>query len=246
MSNPEKNKKFEKDVKLQKIKDVILGFSGALSVAGGIVSGNPLLTIGGATAVFGSIVNPTIQQRREEWCENLLLDYYELSQNKKIDLKSILRNEKIIDAIIQASLIAIKTRHEEKRKLLRNGILNISQGFNTSDDKEIIYFQLIDELTLTHVKLLKFFNAPSKYEEVNGEKWTNNFKETFDINEYLTDKFPKLNGYEQLCRDLHLKGLLHILHHEATHEENEMWRKPLLHSWTSELGKEFLNFIKQP
>ncbi|MGY5147465.1 MAG: hypothetical protein ACW9W4_05665 [Candidatus Nitrosopumilus sp. bin_7KS] len=245
MSNLEKNKEFEKNVKLQKIKDTILGFSGALSIAGGIASGNPLLAIGGATAVFGSIVNPTIQKRREEWCENLLLDYYELTQNKKIDLESLLKNEKIIDAIIQASLIAIKTRYEEKRKLLRNGILNVSQGTSLEEDMQTMFFQWIDELTLTHIHLLLFFNEPSKWKEIDGKDWQTNFRGTFSINDYFTDKFPKLTGYEQYCRELHSKGLLHILHHEATHEENEMWRKPLLYSWTSELGKDFLKFIKE-
>lgn len=246
MTRSKKIKNVGKDEKLQKIKDVVMGISGALSVAGGIVSANPLLAIGGATAVFGSIVNPITHQRREEWFKNLLLDYYDLSQkNKKLDLKSIFKNEKIVDAIIQASLIAVKTRHEEKRKLLRNGIMNISQGVSFDEDIQTMFFQWIDELTLTHIHLLLFFDQPSAWEEKPKQNWKDNFKGTFNLNEYLTDKFPKLTGYEQYCRELYLKGLLHILHHEATHDENEMWRKPLLHSWTSELGKEFLEFIKK-
>jgi len=237
----------KKALRLKKIKDVVIGFSGALAVVGGVSSGNPLLAIGGSTAVFGSIVSPFINKRREEWFENLLLDYDKLSKKmKNLDLEKILKDEKVVDALIQASLIAIKTRHEEKRKFLRNAILNISQGSNIESDMQTMYFQWMDELTLTHIQLLLFFNEPSKWGKNNDEDWKNKFKETFDINEYFSDKFPKINEYEQYCRDLYVKGLFHILHHKATHEENEMWRNPLSYSWTSDLGKKFLKFIKNP
>ena len=212
-----------------------------------MATSNPLLFLGGASAVFGSLMNPIINDRREDYFQKLLNDYERLT--KKIDgfdFEKIIREPKVVDAIIQSSLIAIKTHQEEKRALLRNAVLNISQGINIEDDMQTMYFQWIDELTPTHIQLLSFFNEPSKWKNSNRENWQEKFQGTFNVNDYFSDKFPKIDEYEQYCRDLQVKRLFHILHNELSHEENEMWRKPLAYSWTSDLGKKFLEFIKNP
>jgi len=242
------DKKKGNNVKMEKIKSIVTGITGATSIAGSIATGNPFLALGGASAVFGSILSPILNDRREDWFQKLLNDYERLVKKiDRFDFEKSIRDPKVTDALIQTSLIAIKTHQEEKRKFLRNAMLNISQGFETNENMNSVFIQYVDELTTTHVRILKFLyeekiKLKEMIDEHNDDPNDSLEKEDNSLIDYLVEKFPETKGRHNFyLRDLLNRGLVNT---------QQMFMGILfvniIQNGVTEDGKAFLQFIQNP
>jgi len=248
MSEQNDDDKKENNVKMEKIKNVVSGIVGAASIAGGITIGNPFLALGGASAVFASVLSPILNDRREDWFQKLFKDYEKLVKKvDSFDFEKTIRDPKVTDALIQTSLIAIKTHQEEKRKFLRNAMLNISQGFETNENMNNVFIQYVDELTTTHVRILKFLYEQKNELKEMIDKHSDNpqdslEKEDNSLIDYLIEKFPEVKGRHNFyLRDLLNKGLVNT---------QQMFLGILfvniIQNGVTEDGKAFLQFIQNP
>lgn len=226
--------------KLEKIKNVVTGITGAASIGGGITTANPLLIMTGAASLFGSLIGPLLSERREVWYQELK-DAFEKLETKVngFNFEESIIQDKVVDALIQATLIAIKTSETEKRELLRNAILNISQKINIDKDMQTTYLQLIDELTPTHIKILTYFENPEKILE---EKGIGLEGVTMTGSTYFLEKaYPEIKGkYGQFLRDLGNRGLL------PSGEWYNVSGSNFLTARSTLMGKEFLRLIRSP
>ena len=212
------------DKALVTIKDVI-------EIAGKtVVSAIP---IGGAliTAVYDSVKGNVLQKRQQKWM-NLV---EQRIGNIEITLNDLGNNENFGTMLIKTTEIAIKTQKEEKLNYLANCLVN-SLSNNIYEDKLIIYMALVDKYTTVHIKILNFFNNPTKFPNVNENKYSTSMGSPISV---LSLVHPDVMPMFDICwKDLYNDSLVTSSSVRATMTGSGMIAKR-----TTELGDDFLSFI---
>jgi hypothetical protein len=204
------------------------------------------IPIAGAAAseLLHAIVMPPLTRRRHEWMVDIGEALRALEGKMGIVLETLQNNNDFIDTAIEATRIAIKTSNREKRKALKNAILNSALPNPPKDSLQQIFLTFIDSLSLWHIKLLELFNDPKTYIEkhkISLETYSIAIKDLIEI------AFKDLEGREDLYRylwsDLYARGLI-IQEHisEIVHPRDGKLNKSLL----TEIGRLFLMYIKNP
>lgn len=203
--------------------------------------------IGGSPIeIFSQIITSSLEKRRDEWIESIAKGLLELE--KKIDGFSLLElseNDEFITSLIYASQIALRNHQEEKIRALQNAVLNEALLINIEQDKRFMFIRFIDELTSSHLILLFFLHDPKKWaldRNIKFPKWDEIAVSIGSAIEYSIDDFKgKCDFYDQLGRDLFLRGLLtsDSFHHIDAFET-------LLTNRTTDLGIKFIKYISNP
>jgi len=129
---------------------------------------NLIPLVGGTvTEIFCSIVNSPIEKRRNEWIQEVVDTLEKLEAQRNGIVQELANNEEFISLLIAASVHAFKTHLIDKRNKLKAALIN-SIDANLSYDVKQIYLNFIDELTLTHIELLKFvYQREARLHNVN-------------------------------------------------------------------------------
>lgn len=122
------------------------------------------------TELFSAIIGAPIEKRRDEWINAISKDLNEL--NEKVDSlpETLSSNEWFITVLLNASQVAIKNHHKEKLEALRNIVIWVATNLDTNLDIALIFIQLIDKLTPSHLRILRFFNDPIKFMNEEGRQ----------------------------------------------------------------------------
>jgi len=241
MSSGKSDEDIKNAGKLEKIKNVVTGVAGATAVGVGVATVNPLLAIGGATAVFGSIMNPIINDWRNKWFEDLERDFNKLKEKiEDFDWEEQIKKPEVASVLIETTLSAIKTANEEKRELLRNAVLNMSLGTNIQEDTRAIILRLIDEMSPTHVKILRYFENPKKYCDEKRVNYSG--ISATGAGTLFLKALPEFNDGKSgiFFKDLQNGGLL------PSGEWLNVMSSNFLQPRTTDLGKQFLKLITSP
>jgi hypothetical protein len=102
------------------------------------------------------VLAPSVSRRRDEWFKELA-DVVEEMKKRRIDdfkIEDLAQNEAFVSATILATRIAAGTHKEEKRKILRNALLNIALGTGPDEDTQQIFLNVVDAFTASHVRVL--------------------------------------------------------------------------------------------
>lgn len=123
-------------------------------------------------ALFGSVVYPPpITQRINQLLMDIAFKLEELELRGKLEIDELLKNEGFISTLLHATQIAIRTHQKEKLEALKNAVLNSALKTAPEDDYKILFLSFIDNFTIAHVKLLKFFydlpNSPNYFFKLN-------------------------------------------------------------------------------
>lgn len=196
---------------------------------------------GAALEIFNAVIAPPLLKRRDKWLEDLAKVINELKEEiEGLSYEKLRDNEEFVSIVIYATTIAIKTHQEEKTEALKNAIKSSITKESISYDVKIKFLSLIDSLTITHVKLLVFFDNPTKHFS-NEEGTMIGGGDIGSIVETLRKGFPEFNENLQatFIGDLENYGLikeipLYIM----------MTGSGTLESRITELGKSFLEFIR--
>jgi len=76
------------------------------------------------------------------------------ARNENFKIEDLTTNEAFVSATIQATRIAASTHKEEKRKILRNALLNIALGTGPDEDTQQIFLSIVEGFTASHVRVL--------------------------------------------------------------------------------------------
>lgn len=169
----------------------------ALDTGGEIVADIAIDTAAGFIPVMGNAISG---YRRNKAIKNQRLYIQELS--KRLDILEKANNiqdeehsEKVDDLYILGSETSAKAKQEEKVKYISNGVLNaIKHDF--SYDISILYFSILDRLTILEIEILKQYSLPYYERE---DMWVKNIIDDFNI----TDE-----GYIAARKNLLRNGLL--------------------------------------
>jgi hypothetical protein len=152
-------------------------------------------------------------------------------------------NEVFVTTAMYATTIAIRNHQDEKIEALRNAVLNAALPSAPEEDLQLMFLSFVDAFTPWHLRILKFFDDPREWMR------TRNITMAIMIggpSSALEFAFPELKNkrsfYDQVVRDLASHGLVN----EDTWLHATMSGSGMLDSRTSDLGKNFINFVSKP
>jgi hypothetical protein len=183
--------------------------------------------IGGvASELFGVLSSP-LALRRDDWWSDLerrLCDLEGRVDGFRFD--DLGQNKQFVSAALQATQAAMRTHQAEKLAALQNAVLNIALAKAPSEDLQLIFLNLVDSFTPSHLEVLRDFQA-------SGHPNRAEFQKQRD----LTD---------QVVCDLRDRGLLRDTRPFAARDRDSP-EALVIYDWeVTNLGRQFLEFIKSP
>lgn len=214
-----------------------------------IISGAP--GVGSQLLILiSNTIGIPIEKRRIDWLNNLALAIEELQkQYTELSIDNLQKNEIFISTVMQASQIALRTHKEEKLKALRNAVLNSAISISIDEDTQTMFLSFIDTFTVSHIKILQFWNNPSKYKtEYSSIFDTPRFNNgTIMLRRLPEALFPDLmrstEFHDQITNDLVQKGLIDA---GQLVLNNVVACGFVFNSRTTSLGNNFIKYITSP
>jgi len=210
-------------------------------VASGILSLVP-----GAPELFRRIVTPPLEKRHNAWMQDVANAIEKLESNRGLSLEELTNNEAFASIVLQATYVAIRNHHEEKRRALASSIYNAGAAIDIETDLQLTFVRYIDELSPSHIVLLRAIN--DRYSEIAPLKSYENLYQLLRTN--LTNS-PTHDVFKMMCLELQGRGLIRISQdieefsgiYEASALLLEQTRDDLPRVIISEVGQQFLKFI---
>lgn len=211
----------------------------ALKIAEAGISAIPV--IGGSLAVLSEFLSEPYSRRKQLWLQQLAEVVSEL-QNRVSELsKPLEENERFLTAVLHANQIAMRAHQQEKLSALRNAVRNSALKSAPDDDRQLMFLRFIDDLTVSHIRVLAVFDNPTAAVAATGKEMRVIMGGLVLV---IYHCVPELNGQvhfcDQLCRDLENRGLVA----QGTKLNVSMTLQGMLTPRTTDLGKQFLAFIK--
>ena len=217
---------------LRKINDYAGVTSGAAASVVGVATGDPILAISGAVTFFSSFITPFERKNGNKFLDDLKRDFEELEKQMDIKFSEVLNNDKVLSAILEAYPIAVRTYKEEKRKILRNVVLNTALPSDIDDDLQFSFINYVGRLTPSHIVALQLYS----------DFW-NKHVEPNNWSKHNTDIAEIENKYNSHLDELISLGLLRRPDMTSDSAGAHMGSRTCI---IIGKGKQFLEFIKSP
>ena len=191
-----------------------------------------VIPVGGAllTSVYDTVKGNCLSKRQEKW-RGVLEERLTKLENT---LEDIGNNELFTTALIKATELAMKTAREEKLACLANAVIN-SLRPDLEEEKLIVFLNLLDKYTVSHIKIIYFFNNPLRFDGIDCNTYMSGSPKT-----PLFSVYPELNNdlFKKIYDDLYVDGMVNTENLNIT-----MSGRGMVDKRTTQLGKEFLDFI---
>lgn len=160
--------------------------------------------------IFTAIIQPLHEQRKDDWVKNVTLRLQKLEQEKSINLKDLAVNKEFNTIITRATLLALQTHIEEKRRALQSIVVDTSEKVNSDDfdfDLTNSILTILERFGPLHIYLLKIISKLKDYDMgISGKPNELKSDIVYKIDNTLVDKEAIVN----LCWvDLLNAGLVH-------------------------------------
>jgi hypothetical protein len=123
-------------------------------------------------ATLSALFSATQETRTREWMAEMaevvqaLLDRVE-----HLEAEDLAENTAFYDAAVAAARIATATSATEKHQALQNALFHVGIGDGLEADKRAIFLRYVDELTPSHIALLRLADNPPGWFETRGVAW---------------------------------------------------------------------------
>ena len=201
-----------------------------------------LPVVGGALQVaFSDAMGRALLARREEWLAELAEAVNDL-YDKIGNFEEAVENPTFVDAVVTATQIADRTSLTLKREVLRNAALNSALPTAPDADTQQLFFDMIERFTPTHVQLLTHLDDPGGWFDRAGIARPSFYSAPRVA--VIEVGMPEFAGRKDLidryANGLTINGLInHALGVMIT--ASGLWQPA-----TTQLGRQFLAFIKDP
>lgn len=126
------------------------------AVVKSVVSAIPVLG-GVAAEILGRCIASPLSRRQQIWMESVAQELVELQAPRPgFLLEDLQDNERFVSATLQATQAALKTHSEEKRRALRNALLNVVLSTSGDESEQEMFLYLVDRLTPFHLQVFGF------------------------------------------------------------------------------------------
>ncbi len=109
--------------------------------------------------LFNFLIKPKSESRADQWREAVVRKFSEL-ENSTVTVEQLQNSDQFATVVMEASLLAMRTHHEEKLEALRNAVVNTALNISIDESLQHVFLQLVGEFTPWHIRLLHFFNNP--------------------------------------------------------------------------------------
>ena len=124
----------------------------AVATVKGAISAVPV--VGGLAAEIGSLYFDPLKRRNEKWIATVSEALSELYSRTDCLPENLAKDERFLSLLYQATSTAWKNHQDEKLRTLKSALVSAGTNPIISDDTCFRYFRLVDELTVSHIKLL--------------------------------------------------------------------------------------------
>lgn len=190
------------------------------------------IPVGGAlaTSVYDTVKANCLSKRQEKWRTALEERLVKLENT----LEEIGNDELFTTALIKATELAIKTAKEEKIAYLANSVIN-SLNPDLNEEKLIVFLDLLDRYTASHIKIIYFFFNPKRFEGIDSNSYMMASPST-----PLFHVYPELNNelFEKIYADLYNDGMVTLKNLNTS-----MTGSGTVAKRTTVIADEFLRFI---
>ena len=207
----------------------------------GLISAFPYLG-GPAAELFGLVIAPPLEKRRNEWMNRVAQKISELEGKQAgFKIEELASNQLFLTVVMQSTVAALRNHQKEKLDALQNAVVNTARGIDIEENLQLLFLNMIDSLTPLHLKILGYFSDPAK--------WLKDHGLSLGIiaggaNHGLEVAFPELRDqreiYDPIVQDLFNRGLLSF---DENGLHTTMTDSGILASRTTELGRRFLKYI---
>ena len=209
-----------------RVRTLILGGVGSIPLAGQA-----------ASALVEILWKPAYEKRVQTFLEHLVRNLQQLD-GRIAALEVLVTRETAVSIGIAGARAAGRTHDETKLRLLANATSRVTLDitWDASFDLAIVLLQFVDDLTVTHIRVLKLV--------ADSEKWASRFSSgnygQEEILSVLGENFPDVDQFilRTIASDLISKGLVmpqHMFFGGAS----------LSHQGASELGLKLLALIDE-
>lgn len=208
-----------------------------------VVSGVMSL-IPGLPELFQYFITPPLEKRRAKWMEDIGQALRDLEKNQGAKLEELQSNDTVIDTVLHATQIALRSSQEEKREALRNAVINAALPNPPDESIQLMFLNLVDTFTVWHLRLLRLFQNPRGWFAENNKQLPS-FAISSSLAQLLTAAYPELGDqrpfYDLVINELSAKGLFSSSGTHAMMSATGAFAKR-----TTNLGDRFLQFITDP
>lgn len=192
--------------------------------------------------VLSLVLAPSVSRRRDEWLKELADMFEELrSRVDGFRVEDLGKNEAFVTAVIQTTRIAASTHQEEKRKILRDALLNIALGTGPDEDTQQIFFGIVESFTVSHILVLDVLWRGAG--RMTGALWDQN-RVPMNARTYaaaIDVLVPELKGRVDL-----VKYILSDLRSRGLTELNSLSGSFPTGGTITGMGAQFLRFVLHP
>ena len=190
------------------------------------------MPVGGAliTSVYDTVKGNCLSKRQEKWRTALEERLVKLENT----LEEIGNDEFFTTALVKATELAMRTAKEEKMAYLANSVIN-SLNPDLNEEKLIVFLDLLDRYTASHIKILYFFFEPKRFDGIDPKSYMMGSPST-----PLFHVYPELNNelFKKIYGDLYNDGMVSLDNLNITMSGSGMTAKR-----TTAIADEFLKFI---
>ncbi|WP_248731819.1 WASH complex subunit 5 [Pseudomonas sp. MWU13-2517] len=213
----------------EKVNRVIRIALGTVPIAGGAM-----------VEFFNSMFEGPLSKRRTEWMIQVSDELNEILENGVLTEKDLQENESFISTVAQACNISLRNHELEKLEALRNAVKNSALPNCPDDDCRQLFLNFVDVCTVTHIRLLQFFDFPARWFK-SKDIIPPNFS-MGSLIRVLEVAIPSLQNrrelYEPIWMDLVQRGLIQQGGLDMTNSLNG-----LLEKRTTKLGSQLIEFL---
>jgi hypothetical protein len=202
--------------------------------------------LGGSLAEFFSVViTPPLEKRRDSWLIEIFTRLKKLEEQiEEFKIENLGNNENFISTLLYATQVAMRTHRQEKLDALRNAVLNSALNPTVDENLQLMFLNLVDRYTPWHLTLLQFLVNPKEYGKNHNIKYVEFLQGSLGtvIEMTFSDLVGKDKFYIQIIKEMISNGLLQ----EGVYYQGGMTEQGMFASRTTDMGKQFLDFIKNP
>jgi hypothetical protein len=198
---------------------------------------------GGLAVAFAYAMGYAYKKRMQNWFDQVAEKLNEHEERLGgLSFEGLADDEAFVDSLVTATRAAQATSSQEKLDALRNGLVNSLAPDAPLLDERLRFFRLIEQFTPAHLRLLAFLDDPGSFFETAGIPRPNLIGGAKAALLAELPEFALPGDWLGLCfGDLSAASLVVIRSLGA------MQTGPSLYdSVTSELGKRFLAFVRDP
>ncbi len=206
----------------------------------GEIAGKTLLSMipGPAGALFQAIWDKAKENAFQDRCEAWVETMEDRLRKIEITLDDVGSSQLFATAMIHATEIAAKTSSDEKRALLANAVAN-SITTDISEERMVLFFQLIEKYTVAHIRILHYFRDPSFGKGVYYGPMSRPASVLAELSIYA-QRFSYDQSYcKKIIRDLQNDSVLEVFQDAIMTESGALAKR------TTKFGDDFLAFLEE-